>query len=285
MEGAAAPDDVRFVTSRDGTRIGYRRSGRGPALVLLHGAMQSGINFRRLAEHLADRFTVIVPDRRGRGLSGPFRDGHGIRAEVDDLDAVIADTGAADVFGLSSGALVVLEAALGVPTIRRVALYEPPLRIAGRQSSIQFAPRYEREMAAGDLAAAFVTVLKGTGDRTILTRLPRFLLVPLLRMEMRREHPRPDGAPLLRDLLPTVRFDVGLVEEVSGRLPDYAAISAETLLVGGSKSAPFLAAALDALAGVIPRNRRLELRGIGHIGPDNSGRPGRVAAELRRWFG
>ena len=34
--------------------------------------MQSGLSQRDLAEALADRFTVVLPDRRGRGASGPF---------------------------------------------------------------------------------------------------------------------------------------------------------------------------------------------------------------------
>lgn len=285
MDDAAAPEEIRFATSRDGTRLGFRRHGSGPALVLLHGALQTGASLRRLARHLGDRFTVVVPDRRSRGLSGPFRDGHGIRTEVADLDAVLAETGAEMVFGLSSGALVALEAAVALPAIGRLALYEPPLRIAGERSPIDWAPRCGREVAAGDLTAAFVTVLKGTGDRTLLTRLPRFLLEPLLRTELRQDRPPADGRAPVRDLLPAVRFDVGLVEEVSERISGYAAIRADTLLLGGSKSARFLAAALDRLAGILPNNRRIELRGVGHVAPDDSGRPARVAEELRRRFG
>ncbi|MGO9963966.1 MAG: hypothetical protein ACLPUG_11125 [Acidimicrobiales bacterium] len=33
------------MTSRDGTVIGYRQLGTGPAVVLLHGARQSSQNF------------------------------------------------------------------------------------------------------------------------------------------------------------------------------------------------------------------------------------------------
>jgi len=59
------------ITSGDGTTIRYRTfGGGGPAVVLLHGGMQTSRNFRTLAALLADRFTVRIPDRRGRGLSG-----------------------------------------------------------------------------------------------------------------------------------------------------------------------------------------------------------------------
>lgn len=49
------------VTSRDGTRIGYLQTGHGPAVVLLHGSMETARSRLLLAEALADRFTVHLP--------------------------------------------------------------------------------------------------------------------------------------------------------------------------------------------------------------------------------
>jgi pimeloyl-ACP methyl ester carboxylesterase len=103
------------VTSADGTTIGYRQLGRGPGLVLLHGMMESAHSHIQLAEALADTFTVHLPDRRGRGRSGPHRADHVIAREVEDLDALLTATGAHNVFGVSAGAIVVLQAALTVP--------------------------------------------------------------------------------------------------------------------------------------------------------------------------
>ena len=68
------------VTSRDGTTIGYRQVGSGPGLILLHGGMQSSRSFTNLAAALSDAFTVYVPDRRGRGLSGPHGENYGLRS-------------------------------------------------------------------------------------------------------------------------------------------------------------------------------------------------------------
>lgn len=42
------------VVSRDGTRIGYLRVGRGPAVVLLHGSSESARSHTQLASALAD---------------------------------------------------------------------------------------------------------------------------------------------------------------------------------------------------------------------------------------
>src|SRR5215469_3924968 len=64
------------VTSTDGTPIGYLRAGHGPAVVVLHGSNESARSHAQLALALADSFTVYLPDRRGRGLSGPHRPDH-----------------------------------------------------------------------------------------------------------------------------------------------------------------------------------------------------------------
>lgn len=40
-----------------------------PALLLLHGLTRNSADFEPLAQHLAGRYRLIVPDQRGRGLS------------------------------------------------------------------------------------------------------------------------------------------------------------------------------------------------------------------------
>jgi pimeloyl-ACP methyl ester carboxylesterase len=110
------------VTSRDSTTIGYRRFGRGPALVLLHGSMSSGAHHTELARLLADTFTVFVPDRRGRGLSGPYRPDQGdeLEQELEDVAALLDASGATNLWGLSSGACIALHAARTMPAIAKV---------------------------------------------------------------------------------------------------------------------------------------------------------------------
>jgi pimeloyl-ACP methyl ester carboxylesterase len=162
------------------TTIGFRRYGAGPGLLLIHGGMNAAQDLADLASLLSDAFTVIVPDRRGRGVSGPFGPDHTIAKEVDDVRAVLDRTGARFVFGLSAGAVVALEAAAELPQIRRLAVYEPPLTASADSASWNWIARYDREVAAGQLGAALVTVAAGTGDTSIVTRLPRFLAEPFL---------------------------------------------------------------------------------------------------------
>jgi pimeloyl-ACP methyl ester carboxylesterase len=277
------------VISADGTVIGYRILGSGPGLILVHGGMGASQNFRSMAEALSDAFTVYIPDRRGRGLSGPFGDSYGIRKEVEDLDALITQTGAHYVFGLSSGALISLQAALALPAIRKAALYEPPLSDdhSLEASVTPFMQRYDREVARGDLAAAFVTIMKGLElVPPVLSVMPRFLLVRFFRLAIREDERslKGDDVPL-RALIPTQHYDYQLVLETEGTLENFKAVRAEVLLLGGSKSPRFLKHALDALSKILPNARRIEFPGLGHTAPVDGGKNSeRVVQELRRFF-
>src|SRR5262249_48752066 len=119
---------LRQVTSADGTIIGYRQMGSGPGLIILHGGVRASHNYLRLAELLAKAFTISIPDRRGRGLSGPAGEDFSIAKECEDLHALMQQTGARIVSGHSAGAVIALEAALTLP-IEKLVLYEPPVSI------------------------------------------------------------------------------------------------------------------------------------------------------------
>jgi pimeloyl-ACP methyl ester carboxylesterase len=274
----------KSFVAKDGTVIGYRHMGSGPGLVLLHGGLQSGMSFTGLGAALADRFTVYIPDRRGRGLSGPFRPDHSMATEIDDLSQLLTMTGAQNVFALSAGALVALHTALVNPAVSRLALYEPPIEF-GSVKPRYWAPDYETALAKGNLAAAFAAALKGTGDDEPMMKLPAFVLTLLFAVMMRfRPDAGVDGGPPLTTLIPTVHYDIELVAETAGDLDRFRDLRAETLLLGGDRSKEYLTAALDALVAILPNARRVELKGAGHIAADNNGDPIRVAAELRRFF-
>ncbi len=314
------------VISRDGTTIGFREFGHGPGIVAIHGAAQAAQNFTRLAEALSDAFTVYVPDRRGRGLSGPQGDHYGITSECEDVDAILSFTGSHNVFGLSSGAIIALESALRLPAIRKVAVYEPPLSV-NHSTPINWLARYDREVAEDRLGSALVTAIRGTQTAPLLMRLaPRFVLDPLLNTAARASSPDAgkartatgDERPTLRrralrvllwpvrrassgndrnneavaqgddvplaELVATMHYDVQLVIETEGTVEHLRKIPAEVLLMGGSRSPLYLKTSLRALSAVLPNARQVELAGLDHLAPDNGGRPGQIAAELRRFF-
>ncbi|MGB9111946.1 MAG: alpha/beta hydrolase [Acidimicrobiales bacterium] len=271
--------------SADGTIIGYFKVGQGPPVILLHGAGQSSENFSELARDLSDRFTVFVPDRRGRGSSGPYGDFHGLRSEIEDLSALLDASGAQDVFGLSSGAVIAIETALVRSDIAKLALYEPPLSFDGVVHA-EWLPRYERHLDNGRPGAALASVLKGTADRGPLVFVPRVLLGAFFDFAIKRTADRASqpGSSSPLELIPTVRYDAETVMDAAGPLERFAGLSCDVLLLGGSRSARKLTASLEGLSGVLPHAEKVIFRGVGHTAADNSGRPSQVATELRRFF-
>lgn len=281
------------VTSADGTPIGYLRAGRGPAVVVLHGSNQSARSHTQLALALADAFTVYLPDRRGRGMSGPHRPGHGMHAEVEDLQAVVAHCGAQKVFGVSVSALIALQAARAIPAIRQVAAYEPALLMdtSGRYTS--WVPRFDEQMARGQVADALITCMYGFDLAPPAFKvLPRRLLAAATNAAMRKEdsHAAP-GDVTMRKLAPTLRYEGLLVAEMAGTIATFAGVGADVLLMGGDMARPaFIRPAFDALAGTLPHHRRAVFRGLDHggsadVGPANrGGKPGIVAPAIRSFF-
>ncbi len=278
------------VTSKDGTVIGYRQMGNGPGIILMHGGANASQHFMTLGTALSDTFTVYIPDRRGRGLSGPIGEDYNIQKEVEDLEAVIKKTGAHNAFGLSSGALILLEAACKLHSIHKAALYEPPLDVDNSIMDIlSFMPRFDREIAEGKLADATVTQLKDFGKYfgvpSWITGLPRFLLVMFFKIYYRNEKNNIKGDDVsFTILIPSFHYDYELVVEMKGTLENFKAVSGEVLLIGGSKSPYFLKHTLDELEKVLSNVKRVELDGLGHAGSLDSGNPERVAKELKKFF-
>jgi pimeloyl-ACP methyl ester carboxylesterase len=280
------------VLSKDGTRIGYLQVGQGPAAVLLHGSNESARSHTQLALALADAFTVYLPDRRGRGLSGPHRPDHGIRTEVEDLQAVLAGSGAQKVFGVSIGALIALEAARAQPAIRQIAAYEPALLMDTTRYTL-WVRRFDQEMAQGKVAAALITSLYGLDLAPPAFKLMgRRLAEALTNRALKSEDKKATGDTVtMRQLAPTLRYEGLLLSETAGTIGAFAEVAAEVLLLGGDMKRPaFIRPAFDALARTLPHNRRVRFPGLEHggsadVGPTNrGGKPEVVAPAIRSFF-
>jgi pimeloyl-ACP methyl ester carboxylesterase len=274
---SAAPSaDARFVTSRDGTRIGYRVLGRGPGLLLVQGAMGTAHNFDELGRALASDFRVYLPDRRGRGLSPrTFSQSHAIERDVDDLETLLRETGARFVFGLSSGAIITLAALRALPEIRKAVLYEPPLYLGS--APVAAIARFNAEIERGHFDAAMVTMMGIVGiGPGALGVVPRSLLQLaskiMLAVDRRTNHG--PYAPL-HELLTAMRFDFRAVQQMAGQLASLASVKAEVLLLGGTHSPRYLRDALAALEQTLPHRRHIEFRGLDHSAPWNTDRGGR----------
>lgn len=104
-----------------GTRISYRTLGEGPGLVLLHGTGPGSVSWDGLAERLATRHTVILPDIGG---SDPVEDDGApltVELQTEQLAAVIEHSGKApvDLLGFSLGAVAVMSLAATRPELVR----------------------------------------------------------------------------------------------------------------------------------------------------------------------
>ena len=269
------PFTTSQVTSADGTTIGYRQIGRGPGLVIVHGGARASHHYLRLAEMLSDTYTVYLPDRRGRGLSGPKGEDYSIRQEIEDLRALLKKTNAHMLFGHSAGGFIALEAAVELP-VEILALYEPAVSIDGSVDFSWIDP-LEKAFARNDPAAAFVFLLKGL-HLNWMTRLPFWFLYPLARLMLRDEEGRDMVA-----LLPTIVWEAKEIQRLDSTYKRYRSLSAHTLLLNGGKSPAYLRNILPILAKTIPNARQIELPALNHNAPDQDA-PELIASELKRFI-
>jgi pimeloyl-ACP methyl ester carboxylesterase len=246
---------LQTVTSRDGTKISYRKVGTGPAVILVNGALARGDAGAEIAKRLAPRFTVYTYDRRGRGESG---DGgtYSVEREVEDIAALIEQAGGtAYLTGFSSGAALALEAAsfLG-PKVRKLALYEAPYDES--QEAAAAWQRYGAEQA--DLLAA------GRREDAVLHHL-KFAGVPDAMVAQMKASP--EWAKMVA-LAPTLRYDRAAIgKDRSVPIARAARIGATTLVMDGEASRkimPFMHATADRIAKAVPKARRQTLKGQGH---------------------
>lgn len=244
-----------IVTSADGTRIGYETHGSGPLVICVAGATQYRAvdqDTPRLANLLADRFTVLIYDRRGRGESGNTEPYAPMR-EVEDIEALIdAQGGTAMLYGMSSGAVLALEAAAALPQkVTRVICYEPPIN--GAQSRDEaFAELAEMEAfkSNGDGAGAMEAFITSVG-------------MPREQIEGFKASPAWSGFAAVGT---TIAHDYRVMAEATkGDMKTrWRGIAQPVLVVNGDKSFAFMEAGADAAAAALPNATRKTLQGQGH---------------------
>lgn len=246
------------VSSSDGTTIAFETSGSGPVVVLVDGASahRAGGRSREIAAALADRLTVVVYDRRGRGESGdtlPFA----VAREIEDIAALVdAAGGSATLVGFSSGGAlaVTAAAALGPETVNRLAVYEPPYLPEEAQ-----APALEYTAALGDALAR--------DDRDAAVELFfRRVGVPEDQIAGIRQSPHWAGTMALA---PTLAYDDAALGD--SLVPDevVAALRVPVLGIAGGASPAFLHYGAHEIAAGAADGRYVELPGQTHdVQPD-----------------
>jgi pimeloyl-ACP methyl ester carboxylesterase len=240
------------ILSRDGTPIAYERTGHGPAVILVSGAMSTGGTVAPLAVPLSERFDVLVYDRRGRGASGDTAP-YAVAREVEDLAALIeAAGGEACLCGISSGGALVLEAAASGLPVRRAAVYETPYADfldGGAERNAEYTEKLTAALAEGRRGDAVELFLRLTGMGEGM-------------IQGARQSPMWPG---MEAVAPTLAYDNSVM--AGGLVPRdrLASITVPLLAVAGGASPEWMREGTRAVAEAAPKGSYRVLEGQTHM--------------------
>jgi len=230
----------------------YRHQGKGPQVVLIHGAMDRAAGMLRIARRLKGH-AIVRYDRRGYGRSGSAPPMASFDDQVEDLATVIGGR-ASIVFGHSYGGVIALALAQqGNVPIDAVVVYETP-----RAWEAWWPPPAGEGLPAADAAEQLVRAL--AGDAAWET-------MPGAAQRARRA----EGEALMAELRAqrTRRFDASLL--------------AVPLTVGvGSASGERTQRAARLTASEASHGRLRIVEGAAHAAPMTH--PSSIAALIREWL-
>jgi pimeloyl-ACP methyl ester carboxylesterase len=112
----------------NGVNTWYDDRGEGDPLVLLHGGLTDGRDFTGNLDALAERFRVLLPERRGHGHTADMPGPITVEAMAQDTIAFVEEIvrGPVRLVGYSAGAIVALRVA-----VRRLDLVDRLVLISG----------------------------------------------------------------------------------------------------------------------------------------------------------
>ncbi|WP_158561235.1 alpha/beta fold hydrolase [Emticicia sp. C21] len=240
------------AVSKDGTAIAYEKTGQGPAIILVNGALSDRKTYDQTGwtSMLAKNFTVIIYDRRGRGESTDTKP-YDAEREIEDIKALIDIAGgSAYLFGSSSGAALSLLAAekLGPEKVTKLALYEPPYGSNVKKEFAKQKIKVNELVDDGKPADAIAFFMESLGT-------------PPDQLEGMKKSPQWDGMVSMGH---TLVYDFEVLRD--GEVPKDVAknITIPTLVMNGEKSFDFMAATADTVAEAIPGAQRKTIKGQTH---------------------
>lgn len=244
------------ITSIDGTRITWTRSGSGPPLVLVHGSGASSVRWGPVLPGLEAHFSVYAVDRRGYRESGDSPT-YEIEREFEDIAAVVDSIGQpVNLLGHSYGALCVLEAALLTRNIRRLILYEPSIPRPGvalyPEGSLE---RLQALLDAGD-REGMITALFREIVQMSDAEFEKFKASPAWPVRIAAAH------IVLRESLTEANY--------SFEADRFAEMNVPTLLLLGGESPASIRAGTEAVHAALPEGQIAVLPGQQHIAMDTA---------------
>jgi pimeloyl-ACP methyl ester carboxylesterase len=240
------------VTSKDGTKIVFEKSGKGPAVVLVGGILGDRSQQAPLAALLLENFTVFNYDRRGHGQSEDTPP-YAVDREIEDLEAMINEAGgSAFVYGTSGCAVLALEAAARglAPKMKKLAMWEPPYIVDDSRPPAP--PDYQEQLTElqttgrrGDMLELFFTKAVGLPAEFVA----QMRQAPFWAAQEALAHTLINNAMIMGDFsLPAERI---------------ATVNLPILVMDGGET-PWLTHAAQAVAAALPNAQRRSLKGQPH---------------------
>jgi pimeloyl-ACP methyl ester carboxylesterase len=235
----------------DGSSVWAYDEGHGPVVLILHGGMDDGSSWRRVAARLAPRFRVLRVHRRQYRSDLTAGSGCTMAEEVEHVTALVRAIGEPMVIvGHSSGAVLALEALVAAPSaFGGAVLYEPPC-VIGPPLGGEALGRARAAIAAGEPGTALAIFVRDIVLMSASTAGLTKLMVAL--------------SPRVRRMARHQIDDCAAIDQLGNRLDAYATITVPTILLGGDRSPAHLGERLDALKRVLPNAERVVLHGQGH---------------------
>ncbi|MBC9932744.1 alpha/beta fold hydrolase [Chitinophaga qingshengii] len=242
---------MKTTYSKDGTKLAYNVTGKGPALIFITGATC----YRQFKPVLYDAsvfstaFTVYSYDRRGRGDSGNTLP-YAVEREIEDIEAMIdAAGGQAYLYGHSSGAILALSAALALgDKVSKLVMYDAaysPDEVY-KEEFAGFSQGLYQLLEEGKNQEAITSFLEGIG-------IPQEAFAEFY----------PDWQTMV-DLAPTLAYDTTLACTL---VPAAAAatLTTPTQIIVGEKSPASMAVVAQQLKAAIPHAVCTVAKGQDHM--------------------
>jgi pimeloyl-ACP methyl ester carboxylesterase len=241
--------------SKDGTTIAYEKTGKGPGIILVNGALahRKFHGEKELAAMLSKNYTVIFYDRRGRGDSTDTKP-YSVVGEIEDIEALVDEAGGRSfLFGASSGASLALLAAekLGPGKVMKLSLYEPPYGAYDDNGKQEFAGQKKKInelVEAGKPGDAVTVFMESLGTPS---------------EEMEGIKKSPDWKAMER-VGHTLVYDFEVLGDGTVPLDVARSITVPTQVLDGEKSFEFMHATADTLGKNIPIAVRKTLKDQTH---------------------
>jgi pimeloyl-ACP methyl ester carboxylesterase len=247
--------DMNKTFSKDGTPIAFKKTGAGPAVILVDGAFCSSSfgPMPKLAPFLEKYFTVVRYDRRARGQSGDTKP-YDVHREIEDIEALIQVAGgSAYLFSISSGAILAILAAAAGLNITKLALFEPP-----------FVGDREGRRPANAVAELNSMIAEKRRGDAVNFYLRKVMGLPIIFTWILRLTPNWSKMKANANSLP---YDASVCGDFNIPIQQVSSVTMPTLVIDSTKSPAMLRNAARAVAELLPNGTQISVNGKIHDAP------------------